>query len=237
MTTDGVEMDFTYDDWSRMIARQMAGHTSAFDCRYHEIYRDNCGSFIFGNTGQILLDAVSDYPMYYAPFRNYSPNSARWTTRDPLGFSQGQNKYGYVGGHPIAYSDPDGRGLVGNIWKVCKAVYRAVKPVKDEVDDVKDNIDAASDANSAVGQAMSDAENNRTLADQAGGDPDALIDVLQHSRETFTRNVGPVTNAVGKPVLDLVPGAGAQAANILNDHSPAGNNGKTDDCEGSADGK
>jgi RHS repeat-associated protein len=100
-----------------MITRAMSGHTRLADTlplarreygTYGEIYSDNGSYLICGYTGHILLTPESDYPMYYAPYRNYSPNSARWTTRDPLGFSQGQNLYGYVGGNPIRWTDPLG---------------------------------------------------------------------------------------------------------------------------------
>jgi uncharacterized protein RhaS with RHS repeats len=46
-----------------------------------------------------------DYPMYYAPYRNYSPDSARWLTRDPLGMIEGPNVYAYALGDPINATD------------------------------------------------------------------------------------------------------------------------------------
>ncbi len=45
---------------------------------------------------------------YRAPYRNYSPAMARWTTRDPLGMVDGPNMYGYVGGRTINSYDPLG---------------------------------------------------------------------------------------------------------------------------------
>jgi RHS repeat-associated protein len=47
--------------------------------------------------------------MYFAPFRYYMPGSGRWLGRDPLGFVDGPNVYGYVNNNPLIYVDPDGR--------------------------------------------------------------------------------------------------------------------------------
>ena len=42
---------------------------------------------------------------YFAPFRYYNPSAARWTMRDPLGYVDGPNMYGYVGGMPVTKKD------------------------------------------------------------------------------------------------------------------------------------
>ncbi len=73
---------------------------------YGDLYWDNGSPFGIGFTGH-LYDA--DTQLYYAPYRWYSPQTARWTTRDPLGMVDGPNVYGYVGGRsPIAVYDPSG---------------------------------------------------------------------------------------------------------------------------------
>jgi RHS repeat-associated protein len=46
--------------------------------------------------------------LYYAPFRYYSPGTARWMKPDPLGMVDGPNMYAYVGMNPINYTDPLG---------------------------------------------------------------------------------------------------------------------------------
>ena len=42
---------------------------------------------------------------YYSLHRFYSAVTARWNSRDPLGFYDGYNMYSYVGGNVINYSD------------------------------------------------------------------------------------------------------------------------------------
>lgn len=42
---------------------------------------------------------------FYAPFRYYAPEQARWVSRDPLGMVDGPNVYGYVTNSPSMYID------------------------------------------------------------------------------------------------------------------------------------
>ena len=51
---------------------------------------------------------------YRAPYRNYSPTMARWTTMDPAGMVDGPNMYGYTRAKPI--TNIDSLGLA--VW-VC----------------------------------------------------------------------------------------------------------------------
>src|SRR5207245_1355914 len=46
--------------------------------------------------------------LHAAMFRFYSPQSARWLNRDPLGDAAGTNPYAYAGGDPINAVDPAG---------------------------------------------------------------------------------------------------------------------------------
>ena len=44
---------------------------------------------------------------FYNYFRNYQPNQGRYTQNDPIGLAGGLNRYAYVDGSPLIYSDPD----------------------------------------------------------------------------------------------------------------------------------
>jgi RHS repeat-associated protein len=46
--------------------------------------------------------------LYFAPYRFYNPQLARWMSRDPLGMVDGPNVYLYSTGEPIAHLDPSG---------------------------------------------------------------------------------------------------------------------------------
>jgi RHS repeat-associated protein len=47
----------------------------------------------------------SSIQQYYALYRNYSPGTARWNMRDPLGYVDGLNVYAYVQGDPLGFRD------------------------------------------------------------------------------------------------------------------------------------
>ena len=50
-----------------------------------------------------------DSKLYHFGARDYDPTIGRWTTKDPIGFTGGDNNlYAYVGGNPMSYSDPTG---------------------------------------------------------------------------------------------------------------------------------
>ena len=46
--------------------------------------------------------------LYLTHYRVYDPVTARWLSRDPIGETGGINLYGYVGGNPVQYTDPEG---------------------------------------------------------------------------------------------------------------------------------
>ncbi len=84
---------------------------------------------VYANSGSVALEglaaAFTGKPwdaaaqMYYFPYRWYSPSSARWLTRDPLGMVDGPNVYGYVSCGPVRSFDPLGllRDSVSNsLW-------------------------------------------------------------------------------------------------------------------------
>ena len=70
---------------------------------------------LYGSSGSVSTtrrytghqwDAASK--LYFAPYRYYRPDLARWLSPDPAGFVDGLNVYGYVQGNPVMYYDPLG---------------------------------------------------------------------------------------------------------------------------------
>ncbi len=101
--------------------RQLTGQTKAALARYDyapygELLRSAGQPLTVGYTGHLWDSAIDQY---YAPFRYYNPQTARWNMRDPLGFVDGPNVYAYVSNAPIRRSDllglcgkaPNGNGL------------------------------------------------------------------------------------------------------------------------------
>lgn len=56
--------------------------------------------------------------LFHFPFRQYSPDMARWTSRDPLGMVDGPNVYGYIHGQVVMHYDPLGHQMQSwyDIW-------------------------------------------------------------------------------------------------------------------------
>jgi len=65
--------------------------------------------------------------VYFAPYRYYAPETARWTTRDPLGMVDGPNIYAYVGNEPINNFDPSGMNIVIVLGGAAAAAAAALK--------------------------------------------------------------------------------------------------------------
>ena len=47
--------------------------------------------------------------LFYNYFRFYDPNTGRYMENDPIDLAGGLNRYGYVGGSPLRFTDPRGQ--------------------------------------------------------------------------------------------------------------------------------
>ena len=90
--------------------RQLTAQNKAALARYDyapygELMRSSGLPLTVGYTGHRWDPAIGQY---FAPFRYYNPQTARWNMRDPLGFLDGLNMYAYVAGNPVNEYDPLG---------------------------------------------------------------------------------------------------------------------------------
>jgi len=89
-------------------------------------YGDTLASQKFGATSHLYgdLDWDTEANLYFAPYRYYNPDSARWLTRDPLDMVNGPNVYDYVSAMPITHMDS--LGLV-DASRLAECLFHTIK--------------------------------------------------------------------------------------------------------------
>jgi len=79
-------------------------------------------------------------------YRDFDPETGRWTARDPIGFAGGDtNLYGYVGGSPVQFIDPEGESkklaeilFVALEWLYSGDGHRKTGPKPEEITKIEE---------------------------------------------------------------------------------------------------
>ena len=101
---------YNHDHLGSVRRARTSTQTSAGEWNYEPYGKVHSG------TATPLIFALHPYEsgmgFHRAPYRNYSPNMARWTTVDPLGMVDGPNMYTYARLRPITFWDSWGASSV-----------------------------------------------------------------------------------------------------------------------------
>jgi len=111
--------------------RQLSGQNKAALARYDyapygELSRSSGLPLTVGYTGHRWDPEIGQY---FAPFRYYNPQIARWNMRDPLGFVDGPNVYAYVAGNPVNNYDPLGLSALPMDPSMCWPLVKPALPI------------------------------------------------------------------------------------------------------------
>ena len=129
MTKAGVTYYLTYDQVGslRIIADASGNVIKRIDYdSFGTIINDTNPGFtvLFGFAGG-LHDR--DTGLVRFGFRDYDPETGRWTAKDPIGFSGGDaNLFGYCLNNPINYTDPVGKGFWKDVGEFIKHFFTGV---------------------------------------------------------------------------------------------------------------
>jgi RHS repeat-associated protein len=135
MTTGGNTYYLTYD--------QVGSLRIVADSSGNAVKRIDYDSF-----GNILNDINPGFPMSFAfaggiydrdtglvrfGFRDYDPDTGRWTEKDPIGFAGGDTDlYGYSANNPINFIDPSGLSALKKFFEGVKEGHQKIhKDIRD----------------------------------------------------------------------------------------------------------
>ncbi len=132
--------------------------------------------------------------LYYVRNRTYSPVLGRWIQRDPLGYKDGANLYGYVGGGVIGLVDAD--GAMGSRPKPITMAFPP--PTGNSGNDAQEYLDLLKDKGKEIAEEFLK-EAAKQYADN--GDSDSLANALDQLAKTAGKAFSKALTAAGDAAL------------------------------------
>jgi RHS repeat-associated protein len=117
--------------------------------------------------------------LYYYRNRYYSPSLSRFISQDPIGLAGGMNSYAYVGGNPIARTDPLGLWSADGHHKIYATAFPGLNPAYlRAIDEGSDWVDYLLSGDSFM---HSMREEGQSVADAQG----KACDYIRHEMQLF----------------------------------------------------